>query len=194
MPGTGMVYSYELEMFIGMDIAFAPFLIGNAIRSQELENLIRDQEDFDKLFVLMFHPNRHLAVRAADLVIKISKRDQTFLQQHKQQLMVLLKSKTEKDLRWHLPLLITKLALTAEESNIAWSVFTYWALNRNESTRVRVNALQGLFDIAVTQGRNFSILLNDIMRRLAKELIPSLQARVRVLSQKVQMKMLNTRH
>lgn len=139
---------------------------------------VTSQESFDELFALVFHHDRSLVMRAADAVEKITVKNKHYLEPHKAQLLAILKSADHKELKWHIAQLLPRLALTKEEVERVWHQLTYWTLNRNESKIVRVNALQGLFDISKSHGN----LQRDFIQTLSAvehERIPSLQVRVR---------------
>jgi hypothetical protein len=71
--------------------------------------------------------------------------------------------------------------LTRDELNQVWHILTYWALNPNESKIVRVNSMQGLFDLS----RKFPDLKIDFeqtLDTLGHEPVPSIQARIKKLS------------
>ena len=163
---------------------FRPLLLGKDLRSiarvNALVKEVRDQEAFDDLFKLLLHHERLLVMRAADAVEKVTVRRPEFLLPHKHQLFALLKGAIHKELKWHLALIITRVPLSPEELEDVWTDLNYWLQNANESKIVRVNALQGLFDLSRRypgMGRRFKEALSQVHH----ERIPSIQARVRKL-------------
>lgn len=168
-----------------MDIDFRPMLLGRdlrpAARSKEVAQLVQDQETFDQLFILVLHHERLLLMRAADAVQKVTLQHPEFLLPHKDQLFSLLKGGLKKELKWHLALLITRVPLDDFEVEDVWTDLSYWALNPNESKIVRVNALQGLYELT-RKNRTRTDALVTIMKNLEHTNIPSLQARIRKLS------------
>jgi hypothetical protein len=164
---------------------FAHLLLGKDLRklkiSREVIEAVHDQESFDELFALVFHHERPLVMRAADTVEKITRKQAGYLHPHKRQLLSVLKSADHKELKWHIAQLVPRIKLTREELNEVWHILTYWALNPNESKIVRVNSLQGLFDLS----RELPDLKDDFektVHTLEHERIPSIQARIRKLS------------
>ena len=111
-------------------------------------NSIHDQRTFDELFSLVFHHERTLVMRAIDAVEKVTSKHPEFLIAHKSQLLEILNSADHKELKWHIAQLLPRIDLTAAELEDVWNKFAYWALNKTESKIVRVNALQGLFDLS----------------------------------------------
>jgi len=119
-------------------------------------------------------------MKAVDAVEKVTLKHPEFLKPHKTQLMAVLKSADHKELKWHIAQLIPRLPLTEEDLEDVRHIFTYWALNRNESKIVRVNALQGLFDLSQTHQEVQEDLLRT-MSEMEHEMIPSIEARIRKL-------------
>lgn len=166
---------------------FAHLLLGKDLRtikkSNDVAQMVQDQESFDQLFGLLLHHERPLVMRAADCVEKVTAAHKEFLEPHKLQLLSLLKSAVNKELKWHIAQLVPRLALSPEELREVWSVLAYWTQNPNESKIVRVNALQGLFELS----RNVPALkgnFENILQALAHESIPSLKARIKKLSRR----------
>lgn len=163
---------------------FEQYLLGKDLRSigrsDEVANMVQDQTDFDSLFQLLLHHERLLVMRAADAIEKITVTRKQFLEPHKAQIMILSKSAMHKELKWHIAQLISRVPLNAEESKEVSDLLTYWALNPHESKLVRVNALQGLYELS----RQFPGLkgsFDNTINRLSHEAIPSMQARIKKL-------------
>ena len=143
-------------------------------------NSIHDQTTFDELFNLVFHHERPLVMRAIDAVEKVTSRRPEFLIAHKSQLLEILNSADHKELKWHIAQLLPRVDLTVAELEGVWHKLAYWALSKTESKIVRVNALQGLFNLSKLNPE----LKNDfekITSAVEHEAIPSIQARIRKL-------------
>jgi hypothetical protein len=164
---------------------FAHLLLGKDLRklrsSREVIEAVQDQESFDDLFALVFHHERPLVMRAADTVEKITRKHPEYLYPHKTQLLSVLKSAEYKELKWHIAQLIPRIHLTREELNEVWHTLTYWSRNPNESKIVRVNSLQGLFDLS-QKSPDLKDDFEKTLHSLEHEHIPSIQARIRKLS------------
>lgn len=163
---------------------FARLLLGKDLRSitksNDIVQSVDDQESFDELFALLLHHERTLVMRAADAIEKITLTHKEFLDPHRGQLLSLLKSAMNKELKWHIAQLITRIRLNQDVLRDVWSTLTYWAQNPNESKIVRVNSLQGLFELSdqfPDLKKNFELT----MQILEREPIPSIQARVKKL-------------
>jgi hypothetical protein len=133
----------------------------------------------------MLHHERLLVMRAADAIEKITRQHREFLQPHKDQLLSIVTSAVNKELKWHLAQLLPRLDLTKEEHQHVWGLLYYWVKNPNESKITRVSSLQALFEMSKENPllkEAFEILIQD----LEKESIPSLQARIRKLKKAMQ--------
>jgi hypothetical protein len=165
---------------------FAHLLLGKDRRTINKANtvadLVEDQASFDELFALLFHHERNLVMRAADAVEKVTRKHKEFLVRHKDQILSLLRSAIHIELKWHIAQLVSRLPLDPGEFHEVWAVLSYWAQNPNESKIVRVNSLQGLFDMSANNPA-FEMSLIKILDTVEHEPIPSLRARIKKLRQ-----------
>jgi hypothetical protein len=159
-------------------------LAGGDLRSignvNALVKKVRSQKQFDRLFEGLLSHDRLVVMRAADAVEKLSLRRQRFLEPHTRALLNLLQRAQEKELKWHLALLVSRVPLTQSELGIVWSILSRWALDTNESRIVRVNAVQGLFNLLPRSPR-LSVDFELTIGELEKQEVPSLKARIRIL-------------
>jgi len=149
--------------------------IGDA---NEVVKDIKTQKDFDKLFQGLFHSDRKVVMRAADALEKITLAETDFLNNHKTELIELCFSAGHIELKWHLALLVSRLKLTPGEFRNVWQLLTEWATDKRESKIVRVNSIQGLFNLLQENKeseQDFNLAINEIMN----ENIPSLNARIK---------------
>lgn len=167
-----------------MEKNLAHMLLGRDLRrikgSNEVARVVQDQQRFDELFALLLHHERPLVMRSADAIEKITRHHPQFLFPHHAQIISLMHGSVNIELKWHIAQLLPRLRLTRTELKEVWGTLTYWTRNPNESKIVRVNALQGLFELA----QKHSALKKDFiatMNSLDHELIPSLTARVKKL-------------
>jgi hypothetical protein len=167
-----------------MEKGFTQLLLGSDLRqlknSGTVFEAVHDQESFDELFSLIFHHERPLVMRAADAVEKITAKKPEFLRPHKLQLLSVLKSADHKELKWHVAQLLPRIELDSEELEYVWHMLTYWALNKNESKIVRVNSLQGLFELKILHA-DLSDSFEKTMESMEHEMVPSIQARIKKL-------------
>jgi hypothetical protein len=83
-----------------------------------------------------------IRLRAADAVEKITTRRPDLLQAHKNKILRYAASATEKEVRWHMAALLTRLKLTPRERAIVLDIlFDYL---RDSSSIVRTFAMQAL--------------------------------------------------
>lgn len=161
---------------------FTHLLLGKDLRTIRQNSIVvqsvQDQQTFDELFSLVFHHERPLVMRAVDAVEKLTSKHPEFLKPHKSQLLSVLKSADHKELKWHIAQLIPRVDLSEDELQKVWHTLAYWVQNKNESKIVRVNALQGLFDLSKANPE-LKAELNNIIADAEHEMIPSLQARIR---------------
>jgi len=148
--------------------------IGNANRIlQEVKTV----SHFDELFECFFSSDRRVVMRAADAIEKITRDRHTWLQKHKRQIIKLMDQAKNKELKWHLASLSSRLILSTSECASVCRILSRWCLDRAESRIVRVNSLQALAELQTRWPENQSTLIK-IMNEVAKEKIPSLQARI----------------
>jgi len=160
------------------------YLKGSDLRSiagaDKIVSLIKTQKDFDELFKLLFSKDRLIVMRTADAVEKITLQNPEYLKGHNQDIINLINTAINKELKWHLALIVSRLNLTFEQLGIAWDKLTKWATDRKESKIVRVNSIQSLFDLTKKNKelkRDFDLTIQTI----EAENIPSINARLRKL-------------
>jgi hypothetical protein len=163
---------------------FTVLLLGKDLRSiartNEVVRAVVNQESFDELFNLLLHHERLLVMRAADGIEKVTIHHPEFLAPHKKQLLSLLHSSIHKELKWHMALLVSRVSLTDDELKEVWGILSYWVRNPNESKIVRVNSLQGMYEMT-EKYTALKPLFDEIVRDVEHEPIPSLQARIKKL-------------
>jgi len=157
-------------------------LSGGDLRSLELSNSviakIKSQKDFDVLFRYLFHGDRLVVMRAADTIEKITNHNPQYLAKYKREIIELCNVVTNKELKWHLALLIPRLHLDNKEFGNAWNTLSNWAKDITNSRIVRVNSIQGLFEM-IKQKRELEKDFSLTLSELEKENIPSVNARIR---------------
>ncbi len=162
------------------------YLEGGDLRSignvDKLLPLIKTRSDFDNLFEHLFSKNRLVVMRTVDALEKISATRPGFLRNHKLDVLNFMQTAKEKEFKWHLSLMVSRLDLTSDELDKVWQQLTKWAMDKNESRIVRVNSIQSLYNLAKLH-KGFKTDLNLIVQEIRKEKIPSLNARFRKLDQ-----------
>lgn len=107
-----------------------------------------------------------------------------YLYSHAKELLDLSRRTTFIELKWHLAQLLTRLDFSEEEFVTVWDMLTSWALDKQESRIVRVNAMQGLFDL-LPQHQELLQDFNLTIAEMETEPIPSIKARIRMLKSKL---------
>lgn len=129
--------------------AFEKILSGGDLRSIGKSNKlilkINNANDFDELFKYLYNVDRLVVMRAADTIERITIDNPQYLTKHKNEIIELCDAAKDKELKWHLALLIPRLNLNNREYEKAWVTLTIWARDKDNSRIVRVNSLQGLF-------------------------------------------------
>lgn len=160
------------------------YLKGGDLRSvgsvADLLPRISCQADFDQLFSLLHWDNRLIVMRAVDAIEKITVGHPAYLEGHAKELMQFLITAKNKEFKWHLVTLISRISLSRKDLERAWGVIRLWALNPLESKIVRVNAIQALYDVS-KRNKDLKKELDDLMPLLQKEGIPSINSRIRKL-------------
>lgn len=167
---------------------FVNLLSGGDLRSigksNSVVSLIVNQQDFDELFKLIFLDDQLLVMRAIDAIEKITLKHPNYLIKHKHEILNLSTVAHDKELKWHLAQIIPRLSLTPHELTKAWKLLTIWALDKNNSRIVRVHSIQGLFEMLKENNeltQDFALTLTE----LEKEDIPSINARIRSIKNKI---------
>jgi hypothetical protein len=160
------------------------YLKGGDLRSiakvEKLLPLIKTQSDFDELFKYLFAKNRLVVMRTADALEKITTTKPEFLLCHKKDIFNFINTTNDKEFKWHLSLMVSRLDLSIDELGKVWAELTKWAKNKKESRIVRVNSIQSLFDLA-KQHKELEKDLNLTIQEIKRENIPSINARLRKL-------------
>ncbi len=161
--------------------AFEELLSGSNLRSigkvNDVISRVHTQHDFDQLFNLLYNDDRIVAMRAADAIEKITVQDREFLLKHSGQILSLCRSAMNKEFKWHLAQLLPRLFLNQDQLTEARLILHNWAANKGNSRIVRVNALQGLFDLTDNKED-----LQPFLTGLEEERVPSINARIRRLN------------
>jgi hypothetical protein len=164
---------------------FEKILSGGDLRSIGKSNFvvtkIQNQKNFDDLFQQLFNTDRKIVMRAADALEKITIKNPDYLKPHKQEILSLCRAAKDIELKWHLALIVPRIKLTKTELEKIWQTLSVWAKDKSESKIVRVNSVQGLFNL-LPQNQNFIKDYQNTIAILAKENIPSLNARIKKLN------------
>jgi HEAT repeat protein len=121
-------------------------------------------------------PDEVLRMRAGDAVEKITAQRPGLLQPFKKTLLALATSTTQKEVRWHLALLIPRLKLTTNERAVSVEIlFDYL---RDRSSIVKTFAMQSLADLASTN-QKLKSQIRPLLEELTEIGTPAMRARGR---------------
>lgn len=150
--------------------------------SNDVIAAVKTKEDFEALFKLIFSNSRPVAMRASDAVEKVSKEHPEYLSDHADQIVELAKTVSNKEMKWHLAQLLPRLSVSPEKMRRLFQRLNYWASNPNESRIVRVNSLQGMYELSLRlQDAKVNAVLQNTIRSFEGQRLPSLSARARKL-------------
>jgi hypothetical protein len=93
-------------------------------KANDIVKEVNNKNDFDSLFTGLFHEDRKVVMRAADAIEKITITNPEYLADHKKEILGLLQTAKHIELKWHLALLISRLALTEAELGEIWQILT----------------------------------------------------------------------
>lgn len=142
--------------------------------------LINNQENFDRLFELFFHKDRLVVMRTADAIEKITIDHPEYLKDYKTEILNIFKQAEEKELKWHLAQIVSRVELNEKELGLIWKILTNWTLDPKESRIVRTNSVHGLFNL-LSQYPELEQDFRLTIDQVTKENIPSINARLRIL-------------
>lgn len=161
------------------------YLQGGDLRSiadvEQLIPLIKTQKDFDKLFQFLSSDNRLIVMRAVDAIEKITRDQPEYLDAYKSRLITLLRTARDKELKWHLVLMVSRINLSGNELEQVWNKLKDFARDKSESKIVRVNSLQALYELS-RHNKELKKEFDLIASEVKAENIPSINARLRKLS------------
>jgi len=106
----------------------------------------RNPRLFPELIAGLWSEDRLVRMRAADAAEKVTRGRGELLQPYKKELLGLMAEAEEQEVRWHLAVMVPRLALNGKERKLAASSLNGYLEDR--SSIVKTFALQGLADLA----------------------------------------------
>lgn len=133
-------------------------------RSEEVvREILGNPRLFSRVFEGMVHPDPVIRMRAADAIEKVTVQRPDLLQPFKERILRDVAAVDQKEVRWHVALILPRLRLTPREQNRALAILLHYL--KDESKIVRTFSMQALADMA---------LRNPAMRPLVVPQIESL--------------------
>jgi len=133
---------------------------------------------FSSLIAGLWSENPVIRMRAADATEKVTRKKPDLLRPYKNELLGLLTEATQKELRWHLAVIVPRLPLNATERQRAASALNNYLQDR--SSIVKTYALQGLTDLAGNDP-NLRAQVLEVLRTATRNGTPAMKARSRKL-------------
>jgi hypothetical protein len=159
-------------------------LVGNDLRSigkaDEVVKLVTsDSELFDEVFDGIFHEDKVVRARCADAVGKVARKFPEYIQKKKSIILKNLDEFSQKEVVWHIALMLGYLKLTKKETEKAFLKLNNW-LTLSDSIIVKVSCMQTMAEVAL---KNKSIV-KSVCDEIQKQMIngaPAIKARGRHL-------------
>jgi hypothetical protein len=145
---------------------------------QVAAQVTRDLTLFAELIAGLWAEDPIVRMRAADAAEKITRTHRELLQPYKKELLGLMSEAGQQELRWHLAVMVPRLALTTKERQIVFSALMNYLEDR--SSIVKTFALQGLADLA-QHDSSIRATVVEILRDGARKGTAAMKARSRKL-------------
>ena len=149
-------------------------------KSEEVVQLVTsDPVLFDEVFDGIFHDDKVVRARCADAVEKVAVRFPGMIQKKKSIILKNLNTFEQKEVVWHIALMIGYLKLSPKEFTKAFDVLNKW-LNTSDSIIVKVACMQSLASHAMKNKK----LIKSVRDEIEKQMIngaPAIKARGRHL-------------
>jgi hypothetical protein len=133
---------------------------------------------FPKLIAGLWSADPLVRMRAADAAEKVTRKHPELLQPHKKELLGLMSEAEEQELRWHLAVMVPRLALNARERQ--GTIASLHGYLEDRSSIVKTFALQGLADLAEAEP-TFRAKVIEILAEATRNGTPAMKARSRKL-------------
>jgi hypothetical protein len=155
-------------------------LKGNDLRSigksNEVVSLVTsDPLLFDEVFAGIFHEDKIIRARCADAVEKVAKQFPSYIQKKKSIILKNLPKFEQKEVIWHIALMLGYLKLTKKELQKAVEQLLEW-LDQSDSIIVKVACMQTLADHA----KENKTLIKSVKDEIQKQMVtgaPAIKAR-----------------
>jgi len=135
---------------------------------------------FPELIAGLWSDDRLVRMRAADAAEKVTRKHPDLLRSRKKEMLGLMAESVEPELRWHLALMVSRLALNVKERQVAISLLIGYLEDR--SSIVRTFALQGLAELALkSDDADLRFQVTEILRQVVRGGTPAMKARSRKL-------------
>jgi hypothetical protein len=148
-------------------------------RADEVAAMVADDlKLFPNLIAGLWSEDPVVRMRAADAAEKVTRERREILQPYKKELLGLMAEARDKEMRWHLAVMVPRLRLSAKERNVAFdALYAYLA---DPSSIVKTFALQGMADLAREDAATRETIV-EILREAERRGTAAMKARSRKL-------------
>jgi len=148
-------------------------------RSDEVERMVsRNGELFPRLIAGLWSADPLVRMRAADVAEKVTRSNREVLRPYKKALLDLMVEVKEKEVRWHVAVMVPRLLLNAKERKLVVSVLNDYL--EDDSSIVKTFALQGLADLT-RDDPSLRPRVMELLREAARNGTAAMKARSRKL-------------
>jgi hypothetical protein len=148
-------------------------------RSDEVVAMVsKNPKLFPSLIAGLWSGDPLVRMRAADATEKVTRTKGELLQPYKKELLGLMAEASQQEVRWHLAVMIPRLALNAKERQIAVAALHTYLEDR--SSIVKTFALQGLAELA-ENATSMRPAVMELLRESTRSGTPAMKARSRKL-------------
>lgn len=141
--------------------------------------MIETQEQFDTVYTLANSDDRLIAMRAMDVIEKVTRKHPQFLSSLCA-VALLIKAPQHKEFKWHAAQVVCRVNLSGFALSIVLRNLLEWLLSTQESKIVRVCAMDSLVKLA-NKDETIRKQVKDAVYIVRSEKIPSLIARIKKL-------------
>jgi hypothetical protein len=153
-------------------------------RVQEVVDLVtRKPNQANSVFKCLWDEDACVRMRAADALEKLSRERPLFLEPYRRQLLGLLAETNQKEMRWHLALMVPRLQLTGSECRRAADLLMSYL--EDKSSIVKTFAMQGLAELT-QQCSGLRPVVLDLLRSCSRTGTPAMRARGRILLRRME--------
>jgi len=148
-------------------------------RADEVARIVEKQPKlFSQLIRGMWSEQAVVRMRAADATEKVTRARPGLLSTYKRELLGLLAEATDKEIRWHLAVIVPRLPMSAKERQRAASFLEVYL--EDPSSIVKTFALEGLADLS-TADRDLRTRVRELLHASMRNGTPAMKARSRKL-------------
>ena len=153
-------------------------------RSEEVvSDVLKSPDLFGILIMGIDVDDPCVCMRASDAIEKVSLKHPEYLRPHKKYLIEQLAKSKQKEVRWHLAQIVTRLDLNGEEERAIVDILMPWF--KDGSSIVKTFAMQALAGIAVNNSKLRPAILKKL-KELTATGTPAMRARGRKLLEELE--------